>query len=159
MHGRCLAPAGCSVDKFPDGNSQAGCPPAGPASASLSARNDGRRPAGGGRAVGIEECAVRQHGAAHSELPVGDRAQGASVRMAAESQKCLAGTWRRRVAERQRSGFQIPLIHPPATAQDSQLPQNLKDLLASDSASVTLGRLLGMVLSGVSLGERQDWLL
>ena len=63
------------------------------------------------------------------------------------------------MAERQRSGFQIPLIHPPATAQDSQLPQNLKDLLASDSASVTLGRLLGMVLSGVSLGERQDWLL
>ena len=44
---------------------------------------------------------------------------------------------------------------PPAVEQDPQLEQNLKDLLASDLASLTLGRLLGMVLSGVSLGERR----
>ena len=44
---------------------------------------------------------------------------------------------------------------PPAVEQDPQLEQNLKDLLASDLASLTLGQLLGMVLSGVSLGERR----
>lgn len=54
--------------------------------------------------------------------------------------------------------FQISLIHPPATEQDSQLPQNLKDLLASALPTVTLGQLLGTVLSGVSLAEPQNWL-
>ena len=44
---------------------------------------------------------------------------------------------------------------PPAIEQDSQPAPNLPDLLASDLASLTLGQLLGMVLSGVSLGERQ----
>ena len=44
---------------------------------------------------------------------------------------------------------------PPAVEQDAQLEQNLQDLLASDLPSLTLGQLLGMVLSGVSLGERQ----
>ena len=45
--------------------------------------------------------------------------------------------------------------HPPAVEQDPQLEQNRKDLLASDLTSLTLGQLLGMVLSGVSLGERR----
>ena len=51
--------------------------------------------------------------------------------------------------------MQPPESDPPASAQDAQLEQNLKDLLASDLASLTWGQLLGMVLSGVSLGERR----
>ncbi|MDE0627169.1 MAG: transposase, partial [Bryobacterales bacterium] len=51
--------------------------------------------------------------------------------------------------------MQPPESDPPAIGQDVQLEQNLKDLLASDLASLTLGQLLGMVLSSVSLGERR----
>ncbi|MDE0124857.1 MAG: hypothetical protein OXN97_09815, partial [Bryobacterales bacterium] len=51
--------------------------------------------------------------------------------------------------------MQPPESDPPASGQDAQLEQNLKDLLASDLASLTLGQLLGMVLSSVSLGERR----
>ena len=41
--------------------------------------------------MGIEEFALAQHGAAHGEQPVGDRAQGASVRMAALAQGPILG--------------------------------------------------------------------
>ena len=51
--------------------------------------------------------------------------------------------------------MQPPESDPPASGQDAQLEQNLKDLLASDLASLTLGQLLGIALSGVSLGERR----
>ena len=43
---------------------------------------------------------------------------------------------------------------PPAIEHDSQSVRNLSYLLASDLASLTLSQLLGMVLSGLSLGER-----
>ena len=44
---------------------------------------------------------------------------------------------------------------PPAVEQDPQPEQNLQNLLASDLLPLTLGPLLGMVLSGVSPGERR----
>lgn len=44
---------------------------------------------------------------------------------------------------------------PPAVEQESLLGQKLKELLAPDLASLTFGQFLGMVLSGVSLGESQ----
>lgn len=43
---------------------------------------------------------------------------------------------------------------PPAVGQDSQLEQNLEDLLASGLAYLTLGQFLGMVLSGVTARPR-----
>ena len=70
-------------------NALSGIP--GPPHASPTDRKDSRRLAGGGRAVGIEEFALAQHGAAHGEQPVGDRAQGASVRMAALAQGPILG--------------------------------------------------------------------
>ena len=54
-----------------------------------------------------------------------------------------------------KTALQPPESDPPASGQDSQLELYLKDLLASDLASLTLGQLLGMVLSCVSLGERR----
>lgn len=53
--------------------------------------------------------------------------------------------------------MQPPESDPAAAERDSHLPRNLQDLLASDLVSVILGRMLSMVLSGVSLGERQAW--
>ena len=54
-----------------------------------------------------------------------------------------------------KTALQPPESDPPASGQDARLEQSLKDLLASDLASLTLGQLLGMVLPGVSLGKRR----
>ena len=79
-----------------------------------------------------------------------------------ELHKCCVGTSRRWVGREavsnasgscpsilrseRKTALQPPESDPPASGQDSQLELNLKDLLASDPASPTLGQLLGMVL-------------
>ena len=90
-----------------------------------------------------------------------------------ELRKCCVGTQRRRVVreaafdasgtcasilrDERETALQRTGSDPPAVEQDPQLEQNLKDLLASDLASLTLGQLLASARSidGVRCSLRQ----